>query len=70
MLRFSGTELENGFKAYSSDTPQSIKHQNKGPNDERHMILLIGQDKVSSYHLLHTSIQVISLISVKWSPLM
>ena len=41
---FGGTELENGFvkckhfttywlKAFSSDTPQSIKRQNKGPKE-------------------------------------
>ena len=42
---FGGTELENGFqkskhfttywlKAFSSDTPQSIKRQNKGPKEQ------------------------------------
>ena len=40
---FCGTELKNGFekkqtfynilKAFSSDTPQSIKRQNKGPKE-------------------------------------
>ena len=46
---FCGTELKNGFgkkqtfynmlKAFSSDTPQSIKRQNKGPkeHDEKYI---------------------------------
>ena len=46
---FGGTELKNGFEkkqtfynilqAFSSDTPQSIKRQNKGPkeHDEKYI---------------------------------
>ena len=53
---FGGTELENGFgeikhfvsywlKPFSSDTPQSIKRQNKGPKEHDEKYIPSGGSK-------------------------